>query len=61
MAYQLQSRLKKAAVLLKKGEQITQVCFSLGFTNTSHFSRSFKKFYGISPRQYKDRYLTSLI
>jgi AraC-like DNA-binding protein len=61
MAYQLQSRLKKAAVLLKKGEQITQVCFALGFTNTSHFSRSFKKFYGISPRQYKDRYLTSLI
>jgi len=61
MAYQLQGRLKKAAVLLKKGEQITQTCFALGFTNTSHFSRSFKKFYGLSPRQYKDRYLTRLI
>ena len=61
MVYQLQGRLKKAANLLKKGQQITHTCFALGFTNTSHFSRCFKKFYGISPRQYKDRYLTSLI
>lgn len=61
MAYQSQSRLKRAAKLLKQGQQITQTCFALGFTNTSHFSRCFKKFYGISPRQYKERYLTSLL
>lgn len=60
MVYQLQSRLKKAGKLLKQGQQITQTCFALGFTNTSHFSRCFKKFYGISPRQYKERYLTRL-
>lgn len=58
MAYQLQRRLKKAALLLKQGEQITQVCFTLGFTNSSHFSRSFKKFYSVSPRQYKERFLS---
>ncbi|MFQ3265257.1 MAG: transcriptional regulator GlxA family with amidase domain [Colwellia sp.] len=61
MAYQLQSRLKQAASILKKGQQVTQTCFALGFTNSSHFSRCFKKFYGISPRQYKERYLASLI
>ena len=60
MVYQLQSRLKKAGKLLKQGQQITQTCFALGFTNTSHFSRCFKKFYGISLRQYKERYLTRL-
>ena len=60
MVYQLQSRLKKAGKLLKQGQQITQTCFALGFTNTSHFSRCFKKFYGISPRQYKERYLSRL-
>ena len=60
MVYQLQSRLKKAGKLLKQGQQITQTCFALGFINTSHFSRCFKKFYGISPRQYKERYLTRL-
>jgi len=58
MAYQSQRRLKQAAILLTKGEQVTQTCFALGFTNTSHFSRCFKKFYGISPRQYKDRSLS---
>jgi AraC-like DNA-binding protein len=61
MVYQLQSRLKQAASLLKKGQQVTQTCFALGFTNSSHFSRCFKKFHGISPRQYKERYLASLI
>ena len=59
MVFQLQNRLKHAATLLKKGEQVTQACFTLGFSNTSHFSRCFKKFYGISPRQYKERYLNS--
>lgn len=57
IAYQSQTRLKHAAMLLKKGQQVTQVCFTLGFTNTSHFSRCFKKFYGLSPRQYKARHL----
>ncbi|GAW97300.1 MULTISPECIES: helix-turn-helix domain-containing protein [Colwellia] len=61
MVYQSQRRLKKAATLLKKGQQITQTCFALGFSNTSHFSRCFKKFYGISPRQYKERHLSGLL
>jgi len=58
MAYQSQRRLKQAASLLRQGQQVTQTCFALGFTNTSHFSRCFKKFYGLSPRQYKDRYIS---
>lgn len=60
MVYQLQTRLKKAASLLEKGEKVTQVCFALGFTNTSHFSRCFKKFYGVSPRQYKERFVGTI-
>ncbi|HCM48781.1 MAG TPA: hypothetical protein DIS98_15220 [Colwellia sp.] len=44
IAYQLQNRLKQAANLLKKGQQVTQTCFALGFTNSSHFSRCFKNF-----------------
>jgi len=59
IAFQQQSRLKKAAVMLKNGEKITTSCFALGFTNTSHFSRTFKSFYGFSPSQYKKRYLNS--
>jgi len=59
IAFQQQTRLKKAAVMLKNGEKITSSCFALGFTNTSHFSRTFKQFYGFSPSQYKKRYLNS--
>jgi len=51
-----QLRLKKAADLLKKNHSVTQVCFATGYLSTSHFSRSFKKFFGINPTQYKLRH-----
>ncbi|MEH6442590.1 MAG: AraC family transcriptional regulator [Oceanospirillaceae bacterium] len=51
--YQL--RLKQAATMLKGGKNITTTCFATGYSNTSHFSRSFKAFYGMSPTQYKNR------
>ncbi|MFT5707672.1 MAG: AraC-like DNA-binding protein [Oceanospirillaceae bacterium] len=51
--YQL--RLKKAATLLLAGTSITSACFATGYSNTSHFSRCFKAFYGMSPTQYKNR------
>lgn len=59
MAFQQQQRLKRAANLLKQGDSITATCFTLGFSNTSHFSRCFKQFYGLSPSQYKARQLNS--
>jgi len=55
--FQQQLRLKKAALLIKQGQQITLTCFELGFNNASHFSRCFKQFYGLTPRQYKYRHL----
>jgi AraC-like DNA-binding protein len=59
IAFQQQTRLKKSASLLKKGGNITESCFALGFSDTSHFSRCFKQFYGVTPSQYKKRYLNS--
>lgn len=56
IAFQHQARLKMAAVKIKQGQQITMTCFELGFTNPSHFSRSFKQFYGLSPSQYKQKH-----
>ena len=53
IAFQQQERLKQAAKLLNTGKQVTQTCFSVGFLNTSHFSRVFKQFYGMTPRQYQ--------
>jgi AraC-like DNA-binding protein len=46
-------RLKRAAALLrKKVDSITQVGFMVGFDDQSHFSRSFKKQFGVSPSEY---------
>lgn len=59
MAFQQQLRLKNAANALRLGESITATCFAFGFTNTSHFSRIFKQFYGLTPSQYKQRHLLS--
>lgn len=51
--YQQQLRLKKARQLLQSGQQVSQICYELGFTNPSHFSRLFKQTFGVPPKHYK--------
>lgn len=46
-------RLKQAGTLLKeKKVNITQVAYAVGFTNQTHFSTLFKKFYGVPPKDF---------
>ncbi len=46
-------RLKRAAYLLASpGVNVTDVMYACGFSNSASFSTLFKKFYGISPRDY---------
>ena len=46
-------RLKKAAQLLTtQGMNVTEVMYACGFSNSASFSTVFKKFYGMSPRDY---------
>jgi YesN/AraC family two-component response regulator len=46
-------RLKKAAQLLaNRGMNVTEVMYACGFANSASFSTVFKKFYGMSPRDY---------
>jgi DNA-binding response OmpR family regulator/nitrogen-specific signal transduction histidine kinase len=46
-------RLKKAAQLLAtQGMNVTEVMYACGFANSASFSTVFKKFYGMSPRDY---------
>lgn len=51
--YQQQLRLKNAADQISKGQSISKTCYDMGFSDLSHFSRRFAKFYGVSPRQYQ--------
>jgi len=47
-------RLARAQELLITTEMtVTDICFSLGFENVSHFSRLFKEHYGNSPSSYR--------
>ena len=49
-------RLKQAANLLSnQNMNITEVMFACGFNNTASFSTIFKKFYGMSPREYMNK------
>ncbi|MDH6341877.1 signal transduction histidine kinase/ligand-binding sensor domain-containing protein/DNA-binding response OmpR family regulator [Parabacteroides sp. PFB2-12] len=49
-------RLKQAATLLKsKKVNISQVAYSVGYTSPSLFSAAFKKFYGVSPKEFVEK------
>jgi signal transduction histidine kinase/DNA-binding response OmpR family regulator len=47
-------RLKKATELLQDGSyRINEICYLVGFNSSSYFSKSFKKQFGISPKEVK--------
>lgn len=55
-AYLADLRLKRAAELLRDGDRsVTDICYECGYRNLSHFIRSFRKKYGLSPREYRLR------
>jgi len=49
----LVSRIEKSKDLLKNKMAISDVAFTMGFADQSHFTRSFKKMMGLTPRQYQ--------
>ncbi len=51
----MDKRLQYAAMLLgNSSQQVTQIAFECGFEDVAHFSRSFKKKYGVSPSGFRD-------
>ena len=51
-------RLKKAAILLQNGNfTISEVMYSVGFSNASYFTRAFSTEFGKTPSEYKKCYL----
>lgn len=46
-------RLKQAATILKEGEyKVNEVCFLVGFSSTSYFSKTFQKQFGVLPKDF---------
>ncbi|MDO5971959.1 helix-turn-helix domain-containing protein [Flavivirga aquimarina] len=54
-AYISRRRIEKAASVLmhKKDVNITEISLSFGFNSNSSFTRTFKKFYGVSPSEFR--------
>jgi AraC-like DNA-binding protein len=51
--YYQKIRMEEAAFLLKQaGYSVSEVGYQLGFSNLSHFSRLFQRYYGNTPKKY---------
>ncbi|WP_253735880.1 helix-turn-helix transcriptional regulator [Paenibacillus sp. FJAT-26967] len=51
--YVMNKRIQKAKLLLQKGEPVTDVCFSVGYNDLTHFGRVFKRKVGVNPSVYR--------
>ena len=50
-------RLEQAAKLLSENKvNVTQVAYTVGFNNQTHFSTVFRKHYGMSPKEYTEKH-----
>lgn len=47
------TKMKEAQNLLLAGNPVTEVSLLTGYKNVSHFTRAFKKHFGINPKYYK--------
>lgn len=52
--YLIEYRISKATEFLKEAVSVESVCTKVGFNNYPHFSRTFKKYVGVSPKQYQN-------
>jgi len=50
----IKKKLERSKNLLKEGSlSLTDVTYMLNFSDQSHFSNSFKKMYGMTPREFR--------
>jgi AraC-like DNA-binding protein len=42
-------RLQRAIPLIEQGLSVKEISFRLGYKQSSHFSRAFKRFHGVAP------------
>jgi|GEM_PF-1024072 len=56
--YIMRQKTQKAAdLLLSSSRTVSEISYSLGFTDPYHFSRVFKRFYGMSPHHYRKTHM----
>jgi len=59
VAHVIRVRVLRAADLLQRGGvRATEAAFECGFNDSNYFSRQFRRVLGVSPREYRTRYLS---
>ncbi len=56
-SFQLKCCVDRAKELLARGESVESVAARLGFASRQHFSATFKRFAGMSPRTWRERHM----
>ena len=60
MGFLLRARIERAKVILRSTDRrMCEIAASLGFCDQSHFSRSFRRYAGVTPRQFAHQLVTS--
>lgn len=57
--YAIRLRIAVAARAIREGQSVTEAAYSAGFNSVSFFSRSFRKHFGVSPRQYREQRISA--
>ena len=56
--YHINSKLKLASnLLLSSQHTVGEIAILLNFSDSQHFSKSFKNYFKLSPTQYREKYL----
>ncbi|MBC8062131.1 MAG: AraC family transcriptional regulator [Clostridiaceae bacterium] len=51
-AYQISCRMNYAKEEMSKGREVTRIAHEIGFYDESHFSKTFKSYFGVTPQAY---------
>lgn len=56
--YYINKKMSLAALLLEQGCSVTEIATKLNYTSNSHFINAFKRYYGVSPVEWKKNRLS---
>jgi len=54
MNYVLMRKIFSSKTLIKSNLELTEIAYQYNFTDMAHFSKTFKRFIGVSPKKYKE-------
>jgi len=60
MNYVLMRKIFSSKTLIKSNLELTEIAYQYNFTDMAHFSKTFKRFIGISPTKYKESLQTNM-